>query len=125
MRMRIYALSPTSTFADTRSALSEYAGSRLTIPLWRLTMNNKLNLKAAVAASFTIFLLSYLLCIASDILFGWTMVESWLPLVPGLTWPLTSTGFLIGLVWVAVYSLYVPALFVLPYNYVVSRRADQ
>jgi hypothetical protein len=88
-------------------------------------MDNKLNLKAAIAASFVIFLLSYLLCIAGDFLFGWTMVESWLPLVPGFTWPLTSTGFLIGLVWVAVYSLYVPALFVLPYNYVASRAARQ
>ena len=84
-------------------------------------MNKQLNLRASLLATFALLLISYLVCIGGDLVFGWTMYESWMPLFPGFTWPLSSSGFLIGLIWVAVYSVYVPALFVLPYNYVVSR----
>ena len=84
-------------------------------------MNKQLNLRASLLATFALLLISYLVCIGGDLVFGWTMYESWMPLFPGFTWPLSGSGFLIGLIWVAVYSVYVPALFVLPYNYVVSR----
>jgi len=84
-------------------------------------MNKQINLRASILATFTLLLISYLLCIGGDLVFGWTMYESWMSLFPGFTWPLSGSGFLIGLIWVAVYSVYVPALFVLPYNYFASR----
>lgn len=84
-------------------------------------MKNPLNIKAAIGATIVLFIVSYLLCVGSDLLFGWTMYQSWMPLYPGFTWPLTAIGFLIGLLWVVVYSVYVPMLFILPYNYFVER----
>lgn len=65
--------------------------------------------------------ISYLLCILGGVLFDWTMYEAWAPLLPGFTWPLETTGFFIGLLWLVVYSLYIPAVLVLPYNYLTQR----
>jgi hypothetical protein len=62
---------------------------------------------------------SYVLCIAGDLLFGWTMYVAWAPLLPGFAWPLTAGGFLIGLLWLVCYSLYGAALIVFPYNYLI------
>ncbi len=84
-------------------------------------MKSKLNFRAAAWATLILFTVSYVICIAADILFSWTMYEVWAPLMPGFTWPLTSGGFIIGLLWIIGYSLYLPALFVLPYNYFVGR----
>jgi hypothetical protein len=66
---------------------------------------------------------SYVLCIAGDLLFGWTMYQVWMPLLPGFAWPLTVGGFLLGLLWLVGYSLYEAVLLVLPYNYLVQRQA--
>jgi hypothetical protein len=60
---------------------------------------------------------SYLLCIAGDLLFGWTMYQAWAPLLPGFGWPLTFGGFALGLLWLVVYAAYLPLVFVVPYNY--------
>jgi hypothetical protein len=68
-------------------------------------------------------MISYVICIAGDLLFGWTMYQAWMPLLPGFTWPLTAGGFVIGLVWLVLYSIYIPIVFVLPYNY-FSRRFE-
>lgn len=85
-------------------------------------MNGRLSFRA-ISITFVIALvLSYVLCIASDLLFGWTMYEAWMPLLPGFTWPLTTSGFLIGLLWLSADGLYGAALLVIPYNYLVSRR---
>lgn len=65
---------------------------------------------------------SYALCVVGDLLFGWTMYEAWMPLLPGFTWPLTAGGFLIGLLWLIAYSVYGAALLVLPYNYLLRRQ---
>lgn len=65
---------------------------------------------------------SYVLCILGDLLFGWTMYETWMPLLPGFTWPLTAGGFLIGLLWLVGYSIYGAAILVLPYNYLVRQQ---
>lgn len=65
---------------------------------------------------------SYVLCILGDLLFGWTMYETWMPLLPGFTWPLTAVGFLIGLLWLVGYSFYGAAILVLPYNYLIRQR---
>jgi hypothetical protein len=67
--------------------------------------------------------ISYVLCILGDLLFGWTMYETWMPLLPGFTWPLTAGGFLIGLLWLVGYSVYGAAILVLPYNYLIRQQA--
>jgi hypothetical protein len=68
---------------------------------------------------FVALSVSYVLCIAGDLLFGWTMYVAWAPLLPGFAWPLTAGGFLIGLLWLVGYSLYGAALIVFPYNYLI------
>jgi len=68
-------------------------------------------------------IVSYVLCIAAGLLFDWTMYLSWIPLLPGFTWPLTVGGFLIGLLWIVIYALYGAALIVFPYNYFARQRA--
>ena len=74
-----------------------------------------------VAITFLIALsVSYLLCIALGLAFDWTMYQSWLPLLPGLTWPVTAVSFLIGWLWIVGYSFYGAAILVLPYNYLVK-----
>ncbi|NOZ71396.1 MAG: hypothetical protein GXP38_05695 [Chloroflexi bacterium] len=86
-------------------------------------MNATLNFRAVTITLFVALVVSYVLCIAGDLLFGWTMYQVWMPLLPGFTWPLTTTGFLLGLLWLIGYGLYGAVLFVLPYNYLVRREA--
>lgn len=76
----------------------------------------------ALAITLVIALVvSYVLCIAGDLLFGWTMYQAWQPLLPGFTWPLTVGGFFIGVLWLVGYSLYIAVLIAFPYNYFVQR----
>jgi len=84
-------------------------------------MRQKLDFKAFVIALFIAGLVSYLLCIAGDLLFGWTMYQVRSPLLPGFTWPLSPAGFFIGLIWLVLYSLYGAALIVWPYNLFARR----
>ena len=86
-------------------------------------MYTKLDFRAVELTLFIAGLVSYILCIAGDLLFGWKMYLVWAPLLPGFTWPLTLGGFLIGLVWLVLYSLYGAALIVWPYNLFVRRKA--
>lgn len=80
-------------------------------------MVGKLDFRAATVTLFITLLTSYILCIAGDLLFGWTMYQIWMPLLPGFTWPLTAGGFLLGVIWLVGYSVYIAALLVFPYNY--------
>jgi len=68
-----------------------------------------------------VLVVSYVLCVIGELLFGWTMYQVWLPLLPGVAWPLTLPGFLLGLLWAAGYSVYFAALIVFPYNHFVRR----
>ena len=86
-------------------------------------MTALLNFRATAIALLIALVVSYVLCLIGDLLFDWTMYQVWMPLLPGFTWPLTVRGFLVGLLWLAGYSLYVAALLVLPYNYLVRRQA--
>ncbi len=79
-------------------------------------MRLKLDLRATVLTLLGLGVVSYVLCIAGDLLFGWTMYQAWMPLLPGFTWPLTAGGFLLGLLWLVLYSLYLGVLIVIPYN---------
>jgi len=83
-----------------------------------------INFKATVFGILVALIVSYILCILGDLIFGWTMYQAWMPLLPGFTWPLTAGGFLLGLVWLLAYSIYVPIVFVLPYNYIVRRSSQ-
>jgi len=84
-------------------------------------MKTTINFRALTITLFLALATSYLLCIAGDLLFGWTMYQAWAPLLPGFTWPMTFGGFVIGLLWLVVYSLYTVALIAFPYNYFVQR----
>lgn len=85
-------------------------------------MRTSLQFRPLAITLFVALGVSYVLCIAGDLLFGWTMYEAWLPLLPGFTWPPTAVSFLIGLLWIVGYSLYVAALIVYPYNYLTRRQ---
>ena len=84
-------------------------------------MNSHINFRELTISVLIALVLSYLLCIAADLIFGWTMYQAWRPLLPGFVWPLTGAGFLIGLLWLVFYSFYVAALLAFPYNYLVAR----
>jgi hypothetical protein len=86
-------------------------------------MTRKLDFRAISISLLFALVVSYFLCIVGDLLFGWTMYKSWMPLLPGFEWPLSTGGFAIGLLWLVGYSLYLPAILVLPYNYLVQRSA--
>ena len=86
-------------------------------------MSKSLDFRSVGITLGVVLIVSYLICIAGDLLFGWTMYEAWMPLLPGFTWPLTIGGFAVGLLWLVAYSLYGAALVVFPYNY-LSRRSS-
>lgn len=85
-------------------------------------MRPLLSFRAVAITILAAAAISYILCILGDLLFGWTMYETWAPLLPGFAWPLTAGGFLIGLLWLVGYSLYGAALIVFPYNYLTRER---
>lgn len=87
-------------------------------------MSTRLNFRNVSLTIFIALLVSYLLCIISDLLFGWRMVQVWAPLLPGFTWPVSASGFLLGLIWLAGYSLYAAVVIVLPYNFLIRRQAS-
>lgn len=80
-----------------------------------------LNYRAMAITLAILLVVSYVLCIAGGLIFGWTMYQAWMPLLPGFTWPLTLKGLLVGLLWLVGYGLYGAALLVLPYNYFARR----
>ena len=86
-------------------------------------MKSRIDLGALTITLLLASVVSYVLCIAGDLLFGWTMYQLWIPLLPGFTWPLTAVGFLIGLLWLVGYSIYAAALVSLPYNYFIRRES--
>ena len=88
----------------------------------RYKMSAPLKFRPIAITLFVALSVSYLLCIAADSLFGWTMYTAWAPLLPGFTWPLTFAGFVIGLLWLVGYSLYFAALIAFPYNYLTRHR---
>ncbi len=88
-------------------------------------MNGRLDFRAISITFVVALILTYVLCIAGDLLLGWTMYEAWMPLLPGFTWPLTASGVVIGLLWLVGYGVYGAALLVLPYNYLYRRSLQE
>ena len=85
-------------------------------------MTAKLSIRPVAVSLFVLLATSYMLCVALGLLVdGARMYTAWIPLLPGFTWTPTIEGFLIGLLWIAGYSLYAAVLWVVPYNRLVKR----
>ncbi len=84
-------------------------------------MKSVINFRALAITLAIALIVSYLVCIVVQLVSSWRMDQAWAPLLPGFTWPLTLAGFLIGLVWLVVYSVWFAALIAFPYNYFSSR----
>ena len=84
-------------------------------------MKTTLSFQALAPTLFIALAVSYLLCIAGDLLFGWTTLNALAPVLPGFTWPLTTGGFLTGFLWIAACSIYSAALIAFPYNFFAAR----
>lgn len=84
-------------------------------------MTRQISFWAVFKSLLAAFTVSYVICIAGDLIFGWTMYEVWAPLLPGFSWPLTAAGFFIGLLWLVAYAAYIPLVLVVPYNYLIRR----
>ncbi len=55
--------------------------------------------------------ITYLVCVGFDLIFpGYAMYESWMGLMPGMTW-LTLPSFLLGLAWSFLYGWFAALLF--------------
>lgn len=65
--------------------------------------------------------ITYLFCVAYDLIFGQNMYEAWMKLLPGFTW-LTWESFLVGLVETFLYGIYFGLVFVPLYNVLNRRR---
>ncbi|GER78846.1 MAG: hypothetical protein HZC39_13240 [Chloroflexi bacterium] len=83
-------------------------------------MKATLSFRALAITFFIALTVSYLLCIAADLWFGFRTLQALAPFLPGFTWPLTFSGFLVGLLWIAVCSAYSAAMIAFPYNYLVK-----
>lgn len=86
-------------------------------------MKQAINFRALAGALLVILGVSYIICIAGDLLSGWEMHTAWAPLLPGFTWPLSLGGFIAGALWIIFYSLYAAALFAIPYNFLARSRS--
>lgn len=64
----------------------------------------------------TFLAITYVLCVAYDIVFDQRMYETWLKLLPGFTW-LTWQSFLLGLVESFLYGIYFGLVFAPLYNF--------
>lgn len=60
--------------------------------------------------------ITYILCVAYDLLFGQRMYEAWLKLLPGFTW-ITWQSFLLGLFESFLYGIYFGLVFAPLYNF--------
>ncbi|MBY0271186.1 MAG: hypothetical protein K2X06_15050 [Burkholderiales bacterium] len=78
---------------------------------------------AGLAAGFFL-MISYVICVAGDLLFEHRMYEAWLKLLPGFTW-LTWPSFLLGLIETFAYGIYFGLVFVPLYNFLQNRLSAQ
>ena len=64
--------------------------------------------------------ISYVICVAFDLVFGQHMYEAWLRLLPGFYW-LSGWSFLLGLLESFLYGIYFGLVFVPLYNFIRGR----
>ena len=75
----------------------------------------KLDWRVVGLAMGSFLVVSYVACVAYDLIFDQRMYEAWLKLLPGFTW-LTWPGFLLGLVEMFLYGICVGLVFAPLYN---------
>jgi hypothetical protein len=83
-------------------------------------MGNKLDWRVVGLATGSFLVVSYVFCVAYDLVFDQRMYESWLKLLPGFSW-LSWQSFLLGLAETFIYGIYFSLVFVPLYNYFQSR----
>ena len=86
-------------------------------------MSKKLDFRALSLTLFIAGLATFILCIAGDLIFDWTMYQLWMLLMPGFVWPLTPSGIIFALIWLISYSVYFAAIIVFPYYLFVERKS--
>lgn len=64
--------------------------------------------------------ISYVLCVAYDLIFGQTMYQTWMGLLPGFEW-ITWGTFFLGLAESFLYGIYFALVFVPLYNILRSK----
>ena len=64
--------------------------------------------------------ITYVLCVAYDLLFDKRMYEAWLKLLPGFAW-ITWGSFFLGLIETFAYGIYFGVVFVPLYNFFHAR----
>ncbi len=85
-------------------------------------MNTRLSLLAIGHASSIFLVISYILCVAFDLVFpGFAMHEAWHKLLPGFE--LSWKGFTIGLFETYAYGWYFALIWVPLYNVFLARSA--
>lgn len=85
-------------------------------------MNHRLSVVAVGQATSIFLALTYVLCVAFDLIFpGHTMYQAWEKLLPGFEW-LTLHGFFIGLLESYAYGWYFAIIWVPLYNFANKRR---
>ncbi len=76
-----------------------------------------LDWKVVGLSAGTFLSISYILCVAYDLIFPeYAMYESWIKLLPGFTW-LTWQSFLLGLAESFFYGIYFGLVFAPVYNF--------
>lgn len=81
---------------------------------------NKLRIQSVGLPLGILFSVSYVLCVAWDLLFpAWAMSQFWQPLLPGFAW--NVTGFLVGLVETIFYGYYIAVIFAPIFNLLQRR----
>lgn len=77
---------------------------------------NKLNWRVVGLSMGSFLSISYVICVAGDLIFDHRMYEAWLKLLPGFTW-LTWPSFFIGLIETFLYGIYFGLVFTPLYNF--------
>lgn len=85
-------------------------------------MNTRISLMAVGHATSALLAISFVLCVAFDLLFPeLAMYRAWQGLLPGFS-GLNGQSFLLGLVETYGYGWYATLIWVPVYNYVISRQ---
>lgn len=76
----------------------------------------RLDRKVLGSAAACFLVISYLLCVGYDLLFGAQMYRVWVELLPGFHW-LSWSSFALGLIETAVYGVFFGLVFAPLYNF--------
>lgn len=83
---------------------------------------HRLDWRAAGLAMGSLLSITYVVCVAYDLLFAQRMYEAWLKLLPGFTW-ISWASFFLGLIETFAYGIYFGLVFAPLYNFFQGRFA--